>query len=57
MSVASFHNKKATAKHRQAAMDEIGRKKIAAKIGREILKKFWAHIDKLVVHEVSCIDR
>ncbi|ETV92879.1 hypothetical protein, variant [Aphanomyces invadans] len=52
LSVAGYHNKKATANVRTQQQEEQARKRFAAKIGRDV-KKFWLKVDKLVAHEVK----
>ncbi|EQC26133.1 hypothetical protein SDRG_16024 [Saprolegnia diclina VS20] len=50
VSVLSHHNKKATAATRSSQHEEAHRKRLAAKIGRDV-KKFWLQIDKVVAHQ------
>ncbi|KDO30490.1 hypothetical protein SPRG_22134 [Saprolegnia parasitica CBS 223.65] len=55
VSVLSHHNKKATAATRSSQHEEAHRKRLAAKIGRDI-KKFWLQIDKVVAHQFKAAE-
>ncbi|OQR83195.1 SNF2 family helicase/ATPase and F-box protein [Achlya hypogyna] len=55
VSVVSHHAKKATAAARTSQHEEAHRKRVAAKLGRDV-KKFWQQIDKVASYEFQAAE-